>query len=718
MKRKSNQRITKIKKDRIKELLEAAESIAPKDGTSVQQPGEELVPYPNFNYLRIWTRDYLTKGLDKVLINSMSEDGQTYITTLIDGLPLFTKLTKSISTQSLSYKFSDNLEFKGDLTIKGATVSGFGPSNAIKTTWTKDDFQVGTEIQFKINSGNLDSKTNDNTIFNFRPYGQLAINKSSSTGNWHFWSYNNSTSQQYWSSFTVLSNTVYWVKMIIRSGYALDYQYSTDGTTWNSIFGSTFTDGSGADLSFNCIGNFEVDNSELDVFYMAGSIDLSQSYKTNPTTGDTEYLATLRVDTVETTKPGLWLSNLIQPRSNTTAGSWLCQNLINTTPLDSPNLDTLGNYSYSFLQRGIYHRTSGSVHYNHDSYAQHWSPSYLSCISHDSLIIPFNNLRRTYTPYQTIVFPIDPDMQTYEETECKDIEYQFANNTDNLIPDITDFNGRIVGDGWSYEFKFDPNGTGSGNDYGGGGDPTGDNGSNGGCVTGSITYSDSVYGTSCTQEINSCFQTTGSFFNPDVPDLSGYQMLDDGENEPKLLYSYSNGFGQGGIRSGPIISDIYNCCVYLSDLKLLDGCSGCKPNWRAISSTDPNTYKTGNKLIGVHVYKSGNSIDIDPQVNDGSCGGPVQFGGLCASIHVDIYDNPVINEKNGVDIYMIITDLKCQYEANGLPWTYGCGTDRFTVRFSTEKSDNKCDRNILIATNIDINKLGDISKLNSKNLKG
>lgn len=714
MKRKSNQRITKIKKDRIKELLEAAESIAPKDGTSIQQPGEELVPYPNFNYLRIWTRDYLTKGLDKVLINNMSEDGQTYITTLIDGLPLFTKLTKSISTQNLSYKFSDSLEFKGDLTTKGATVSGFGPSNAIKTSWTANDFQVGTELQFKINSGDLDSKTNDHTIFNFRPYGQLAINKSSSTGNWHFWSYNNRTTDQYWSSFTISSNTVYWVKMIIRSGYALDYQYSTDGSTWNSVFKTTFTDGTGSAMSFNCIGNFEVDNSDLDKFYMAGSIDLSQSYKTNPTTGDTEYLATLQINTVETTKPGLWLSNLIQPRSNSTAGSWLCQNLINTTPLDSPNLDTLGNYSYSFLQRGIYHRTSGSVHYNHDSYAQHWSPSYLSCISHDSLIIPFNNLRRTYTPYQTIVFPIDPDMQAYEETECKDIEYQFANNTDNLIPDITDFNGRIVGEGWSYEFKFDPNGNGSGNDYGGGGDPTGDNGSNGGCVTGSITYSDSIYGTSCTQEINSCFQTTGSYFNPDVPDLSGYQMLDQGDETPTPIEFHGAVAVCRELYSAPFYSGNYYAHFSVTDLNP----AYTFDHWEARRASDGEiiSFKNSSGVPIIFSWDSGAQgahydISFKPSPN-GYC-----QTGVCGVTGYITKENPFV-EKDGVDIYMIITDLKCQYESNGLPWTYGCGTDRFTVRFSTQKSDSKCDKNILIASNIDINKLGDISKLNSKNLKG
>ena len=53
MKKKSNQRITKIKKDRIEELLKHAENTPPQKGTSVQEPGTELTPYPDFNYLQI-----------------------------------------------------------------------------------------------------------------------------------------------------------------------------------------------------------------------------------------------------------------------------------------------------------------------------------------------------------------------------------------------------------------------------------------------------------------------------------------------------------------------------------------------------------------------------------------------------------------------------------------------------------------------------------------
>lgn len=713
MKRKSNQRITKIKKDRIKELLETAEGISPADGTIVQQPGEELVPYPNFKQLRIWTRDYVTKGLDKVLINNLSEDGQTYITTLVDGLPLFTKLTKSIEGGYTAWQMSDVLEIQGTLdTTDLRKVSGFSTTSCFYCNYTDSDFAVGTEFQFKITTNNLTLSNDAQAIYNFRPYGNIMIQKDSS-GIWRFWNYQHTSPYpQYWSTYEVLSNTTYWIKVIVRENRYLDCFYSTDGLTFTSMFGGTLVIPAGTTLLSRSIGNYMLDDAPA--LFFRGTIDLTQSYKTNPISGKKEYYATREIQTFETTKPGLWLSNLIQPRSNSTAGSYICHNLINTTTLDHPNLDTLGNYAYSFLQRGIYHRTSGSVHYNHDSYTQHWSPSYLSCISHDSLIIPFNNLRRTYTPYQTLVYPIDPDMQEYEETECKDIEYQFANNTDTILPEITDFNGRIVGEGWSYEFKFDPNGNGSGNNYGDGGDPEGDNGSNGGCVSGVITYSDSVYGTSCTQEINSCFQTTGSFFNPDVPDLSGYQMLDQGGETPKPIEFHGGVVVCRGLSSVPLYSGDYYAHFSVEHLR-----SGWTfDHWEARRSGDGKiiSFKSSSGepiIFHWELGSQGASYDISfKPTPSGYCD-----SGVCdVSGYITKY-NPFI-EQQGVDIYMIITDLKCQYENNGVPWTYGCGVDRFSVRFATEKSEDKCDRNILIASNIDINKLGDISKLNTKNLKG
>lgn len=683
MKRKSNQRITKIKRDRIEDLLKQAENTHVQDGTVIQEPGAELVPYPNFDQLRIWTRKYITKGLDKILINNIDQTGKKYITTLIDGLPLFSSTTKAIGKSSVitSSKLFDQSQYKLD------HVDTIDPSKncEVSTGWVGNAYFDSCWNNYDSYSGLYQTPDNSHTVLIHLvdPLNLTSINFMNKT-----------------------STSLYPVNTVTISG-------SDDGSTWETIGTGTNPDQSSVQATWS------VDLSSNTKYFNYFKLEFQ---------GSSDAIALARCQFVgsigqfgvaDTTKPGLWLSNLIQPRSATTAGSYLCHNLINTTPLDTPNLDTLGQYSYSFLQRGIYHRTSGSVHYNHDSYAQHWSPSYLSCISHDSLIIPFNNLRRTYTPYQTLVFPKNPDMQEYEETASKDIEYKFVNNDDQTIPTITDFNGRIVGEGWSYEFMFTPNGDGSGNNYGDGGNPGNDNGSNGGCMTGTITYSDSAYENSyCTQTINTCFQTIGSYFNPNVPDLSDYKLLDDGTNSQDMIVASGHSASCCNFYLNTYISGYYYTHITHTPFSGYEDCKG----WVYLTQSG-EVKKTESRNLStsepIHVYwyygsaTCGNNYE-DP-VLQGSCGG--WCGTYTGRIQAAFKPAPPEPLK-GVDIYMIITDLKCQYEDQGLPWTHGCGTDRFTYYFSTQKSTNKCDKNILIASNIDINKLGDISKLNSGNFKG
>lgn len=686
MKRKSNQRITKIKRDRIEDLLKQAENTNVQDGTVIQEAGAELVPYPNFDQLRIWTRKYITKGLDKILINNIDQTGKKYITTLIDGLPLFSSTTKAIGKSSVitSSKLYDQSQYLLD------HVDTIDPSKncEVSTGWAGNAYFDSCWNNYDSYSGLYQSSGNSHTVLIHLvdPLNLTSINFMNKT-----------------------SISLYPVNTVTISG-------SDDGSTWETIGTGTNPDQSSVQATWS------VDLSSNTKYFNYFKLEFQ---------GSSDAVALARCQFVgsigqfgvaNTTKPGLWLSNLIQPRSATTAGSYLCHNLINTTPLDTPNLDTLGQYSYSFLQRGIYHRTSGSVHYNHDSYAQHWSPSYLSCISHDSLIIPFNNLRRTYTPYQTLVFPKNPDMQEYEETSSKDIEYKFVNNDAQTIPTITDFNGRIVGEGWSYEFMFTPNGDGSGNNYGDGGNPGNDNGSNGGCMTGTITYSDSAYENSyCTQTINTCFQTIGSYFNPNVPDLSNYKLLDDGTNQTGSFYMQVNPCGVGPILLDSLYPNAtfpitgHNCWIK-GDFKgwgsgSTGHCSGSE--W----TIDPNAEGEGNWTAGWFTF-GGNCSDVFINFDEGKTGcGGCGYTGCGARLGLATWTQSIA-PLQGVDIYMIITDLKCQYEDQGLPWTHGCGTDRFTYYFSTQKSTNKCDKNILIASNIDINKLGDISKLNSGNFKG
>ena len=75
-------------------------------------------------------------------------------------------------------------------------------------------------------------------------------------------------------------------------------------------------------------------------------------------------------------------------------------------------------------------------------------------------------------------------------------------------------------------------------------------------------------------------------------------------------------------------------------------------------------------------------------------------------------------EEQNINIYMNIYDLKAEAEAEGLPWTGGCGEARFTVEFSTSKCDKPGCTSRLIASNVDINSLGDISRLNNITITG
>lgn len=526
--KRSNQRITKIKKDFVLELLKKAEATDVADACVIQVPGSDLIPYPNMTDLRNWTRDYLLKGVNKLYQVKLDDDGQTYLTTIVDGLPLFTKLTKTIDT------------------------------------------------------------------------------------------------------------------------------------------------------------------------------------------GDTEN------PTVETSKPGLWLSNLVAPVSNSLSGSWLRHNLIhdNESSYDYVNSDIIGNYAYSFFQRGIIHRTNGSTHSDNDSYCQHWSPSALGTISHDAIVIPKNLLRSTYTSYQTLVVPTDPDMQYYSETLSKDVEFDFSDNNNNEPPSITQFNGRVVGDGWTYELEFKGNGHGSGSDYGDNPSPDSENGNNGGCVTGTIVYADSNLGSTCVQEVNSCFQTTQSFFNPDVPDLSDYELLDDDNQTYNVI---TTDLRYIGCCSGYVF-DIYNSPDAGRNRAKITGtytCSGASTactmgvkdndSGEYVTSTDNWTFGYTYSACGVggtH-YKLTNVGPVNEDCNCASsyCGSLYGTGVLVTQAYKEYED------EEGINIYFIIVDLKKQYEEQGLPWSGGCGTARFTYYYSTKKCEESYCRNFLIAENVDINSLGDISKI-------
>lgn len=550
MKRNSNQRITKIKKDFLDDLLKKAEAMDVADAASIQPIGSDLTPYPNMNNLRLWTRDYLLKGLNKIYPVDITEDGQTYLTTIVDGLPLFTKLTKTVGTTASNY---------------------------------------------------------------------------------------------------------------------------------------------------------------------------------------------------ETSKPGLWLSNLCQPVSGSYAGAWLRQNLINSnsSSYNQVNADVIGNYTYSFYQRGIIKRTAGSYHDNEDSYCQHWSPSALSCISHDGMIIPTNNLRSDYTSYQTLVVPSDADMQQYEETRSKNVTYNFADNDNSPNVNVTNFNGRVVGDGWSYEFVFTPNGQGSGNAYGSGSGTCDrmedENCSNGGCVTGSITY-ETGGGTECSQVVDECFGTIQALSNPNVPERPGANNTNtlpnndvytfkkhisctcDYTSSPALCITAPKILSLKVVNSNAMTGGgFYGRCYSSSsssirNISIDGGCYGSACNvgdsdigavsWTYSGGTQEHpeatqifSFPANTKIIHLNYNHTGTQ-----HCND---------RGIDATLTAS-YDASFNPTPSNINLYFNVIDQKREYEAMGIPWEYGCDIPRFSFEFSTEECNREYCTSFLLASNVSINNLGDINHLQVK----
>ena len=80
VRRNSNQRITKIKRDIDLDLLEQAELIPVEQGVTVMNPGDNLTPYPTINNLRSWVRQYLLSGINGVFISGFNiAEGTAYL---------------------------------------------------------------------------------------------------------------------------------------------------------------------------------------------------------------------------------------------------------------------------------------------------------------------------------------------------------------------------------------------------------------------------------------------------------------------------------------------------------------------------------------------------------------------------------------------------------------------------------------------------------------
>lgn len=760
MRRRSNQRITKIKKDVIEELLKRAEGTDVESATSIQPPGSDLTPYPDMNNLRLWIRDYLLKGMNKTFPVKINTDGQTYLTTIVDGLPLFTKMSKTIVSKEYSEvpdRLSTFVTKVGSLNISDDFVaSGF--SNPNYFTIPTSDLYRGIGIEYYIKFTTYQQLNTERQ--GLRDCG-LCASLDVYNDEIQVIGANGSS-----TAFKGLKpSTTYWIKCSHPTSTTFKLSISTDGILYTDLPEVTNV------FTFNYT-NATKYGQRTGIF--RGTIDLKgcKIVHTDGTESTFLHYNTVESDVpVETSKPGLWLSNLVAPVSESNAGSWLRHNLIhsNHDTYSTINSDIIGNYSYSFLQRALIYEgelpesggsggSGGSVPIipgggpiiapiplpnASDSFCLHWSPSALSCLAIPSLSISNERLNpnpnvtdfrfgNTYTNYQTLVVPADPDMQQYETDVSKFAQFQFTKN-DNSIPlNKTWYAARAVGNDWTYDLQFTPNGNGSGNDYGSGsGDGTGPNGSNGACVTGTITYTDSILGTTCTQEVNSCFQTTQSYFNPEVPDFPENRPLVDPGVETFTIFGHADGCTGIDCSTNSPFPNNTTVSAIITNVKPT-GC-GQECGWDVAfydnyNTTDKTPYKavTGGLFIGTYCYNCGigrtyKDISIDSySLNYGKqyncCGSYNDV--LRGTFEIAITNKPVDQPETGVDIYMNITDLKAQYESEGLPWPGGCGEDRFTFSFSTEPCQQSYCTAKLVATNVDINALGDISQLNKQNLKG
>lgn len=847
--RNSNQRITKIKRDPIEELLKKAEAKDVATAVVVQEPGMDLTPYPDMDNLRLWTRDNLLSGVDAIYNVDLDVDGQTYMTTIVDGLPLFTKLSKAITvapgyidfeqpvltangtTGSASFAVEADSEYTEAASLCGyvtkignptinvdGTATGFTSSSYFSLPGTSEWQAVGFEYILDFTTGS--SLNGVQSICQSEYFIACEI----SNGQLIEWNYGSEHNVTLISSLRI--NTQYIIKVVFTGATQRVYYDITDGTETllaviNDSFqkfnyGQTICFGRHGELSdryftgkinlltTGCIKNdqlyslgylgidaaaFNATNNE--VGYWQSNSDATEHYltyynpspiklksvvfsnklctdnqyipeqlliqgsnsnsqndwttlgtfiNTNNAVGiDEEYeftvdselefkyfrvyitkpLSSIQIGymklvgltqsgevPVYTSKPGLWLSNLCSPQSGTPSGSWLRSNLINYnhSGVQQINSDIIGNYTFSYFQRGIIHRDAGSTHDNNDSYCQHWSPSALGCISHDSLIIPTNNLRNTYTSYQTLAVPTDVNRQQYGETPSKDVNFTFVDNNNNIPLSTTTFNGRVVGEGWTYEFIFEPNYGGSGNNYGVTMDDV-PNGSNGGCVKGSITYI-LDNGDICTQQIDKCFVTTQALFN-DYNTQTGEPL--EGTEDKIIKKSWSGSCGkaviimpEGQYQIVGVSSNISNIGGTKGTLYL--GYSGAETFSAACSTNGCTVFVKGNKELAL---THGSYVTAN---NGYGCS---RFGG-----DATIYTVQAIEPESNVTIYLNVWDLQKEYAAQGLPWAYDCNYDRFRISISTQPCSDWFCTSYVIAENVNINDLGDISILQRKVFSG
>ena len=88
IRRKTNQRITKIKLDKVLSLLNKAEKMTPEQGTTIVSTMDELIPYPEYSNLRFWTRDNILKGINGAAMMASSVMSENYSTDETKGFTI------------------------------------------------------------------------------------------------------------------------------------------------------------------------------------------------------------------------------------------------------------------------------------------------------------------------------------------------------------------------------------------------------------------------------------------------------------------------------------------------------------------------------------------------------------------------------------------------------------------------------------------------------
>lgn len=891
---KSNQRITKIKRDPIEELLKKAEATSVENACTIQPQGMDLTPYPDMNNLRLWVHDYLLNGLNATYINNIDASGQTYLTTIVDGLPLFTKLTKSSYLGAGLVDFNQpTLDSNG--VIGGASfavtadseVWSYSINTSKVTTHGSPQFTPATGVASGFSTSDyytLSSSTQSDTgttyVFEFTPteaYSELQriahyeyILALELTTNNDIISY----SWQEGEAISIVDNvsygTTYRIKVQVTADKRRIVSLFENGTwveklnegdrriNFNTEYplaigmGSIFHDLPGVNISINLSNCYYYNDAAPDTIYRLTTVDNdARAYlATNSTNGywqsnsdttnhyieyynpeaiklssiefnnylctDSNYIPTnftiqgsntgdasdwINIQTIENsnttvgtnspysfdvstqysykyfriyinspqstiqigymklvgtidssqvpveiTKPGLWLSNLCKPYQVSYAGGWLRQNLINHSnkEFDTINSDTIGNYSFSFFQRGIIHRDAGSTHSDNDSYCQHWSPSALGCISHDSIIIPTNNLRNTYTSYQTLAVPSNVNMQYYSETPSKDVKFTFVDNNDSIPLTTTSFNGRVVGDGWTFEYLVSGNHQGSGTwtpDAGCDCDAetvnceecphcwscvSEDIRNSGLCITGEIKYQNAD-GTVCIQAVNECFQTIQASLQPDNPNTtdvlasSGANICVESTTGRLVVDYYAQGrkeYWGCGDDHGYNFPTRSNGNLWLgADWTLQEHSNSIEPEYNTTCNGKLVAYVYGGKTV---LYsQTGSAGYCNPSGSycefgrSGFSGGMLRCGRLKIIYSLDGSTPDLSQPQSNVNVYFCVTDEKKKQEAQGIPWNYTCGlVDRFSFSFSTTQCEDDYTKSYLVAENISISALGDITGFN------